>query len=103
MPAADLLLAELRRRFDLVILDTPPVLALSDARDIAAKADGVIFLARWRRTPQKAIEKALSMIARVNGRLIGLTLTQVDVRQQARFGYGDVGYYYGQYRGYYSN
>lgn len=102
-PAVDILLAELRRRFDLVILDTPPVLALSDARDIAAKADGVIFLARWRHTPQKAIETALSMIARVGGRLIGLSLTQVDMRQQARYGYGDGGYYYSRCRGYYTN
>jgi exopolysaccharide transport family protein len=101
-PAVDTLLDRLRQRFDLVILDTPPVLAVSDARDIAAKADGVIFLARWRHTQQKAIEGALRMIARVDGRLIGVTLTQVDMREQARYGYGDAGYYYGQYRSYYA-
>jgi succinoglycan biosynthesis transport protein ExoP len=102
-PAIDKLFDELRRRFDLVILNTPPVLAVSDARDVVAKADGVIFLARWRRTPQKAIESALQMIARVDGRLIGLALTQVDMREQSRYGYGDSGYYYRRCRAYYAS
>lgn len=102
-PAADRLLADLRQEFDLIILDTPPVLATSEARDIVAKADGVIFLARWRRTPQKAVESALQMVARVDGRLIGLALAQVDMREQSRYGYGDAGYYYGRYRSYYAS
>jgi polysaccharide biosynthesis transport protein len=102
-PAIDRLFADLRRRFDLIILDTPPVLAVSDARDIVAMADGVIFLARWRHTPQKAIESALQMIVRVDSRLIGLALTRVDMRQLSRYGYGDAGHYYNRYRAYYAS
>ena len=76
--------------------------ARDDARDIVARADGVIFLARWRHTPQKAIESALQMIVRVDSRLIGLALTQVDMRQLSRYGDGDAGYNYRRYRAYYA-
>lgn len=101
-PAMDDLIARLRRNFDLVILDTAPVLAVSDTRLIAAKADTVVFLARWRKTPEKAINAALKLLEQSGAHVAGVGLTQVDMKAQARYGYGDAGYYYAEYKKYYA-
>ncbi|WP_425992877.1 GumC family protein [Brevundimonas sp. TWP2-3-2] len=98
----DALLAHLRGQFDLVILDTAPVLAVSDTRLVAAKSDAVVFLARWRKTPEKAIGAALRVLEQSGAHVAGIALTQVDMKAQARYGYGDAGYYYGEYKKYYA-
>ncbi|MCA3717249.1 MAG: polysaccharide biosynthesis tyrosine autokinase [Brevundimonas sp.] len=100
--AMDKLIADLRKRFDLVILDTAPVLAVSDTRLIAARSDAVVFLARWRQTPEKAISAALKVLEQSGAHVAGIGMTQVDMKAQARYGYGDAGYYYGDYKKYYS-
>lgn len=101
-PAFLALLAELRSRFDLVILDTPPVLPVDDSRVISSRADGVVMLVRWRKTPAKASEIALRQLDEVGARVIGASLTQVDTLAQSRTGYGDMSYYYGAYKSYYA-
>jgi polysaccharide biosynthesis transport protein len=88
------LLAQLRDRFDLILLDTAPVLAIDEARVVASLADGVVFLLRWRKTAAKAAEIALNRLADVDANVIGVALTQVNVVEQARAGFGDAGYYY---------
>lgn len=99
--AMDRLLAELRTRYDLVVLDTAPVLPVADTRVLAPKADAVVFLARWRKTPQHAIEAAFRLIGSTGAHLGGVALTQMDMKQQTKYGYGDPGYYYAEYKKYY--
>ncbi len=99
--AMDRLLEELRRRFEVTLLDTAPVLPVADTRALAPKADVVIFLSQWKRTPRKAIENALKQLESVGAHVAGVGLTQVDMREQARSGYGDAGYYYRSYKQYY--
>jgi capsular exopolysaccharide synthesis family protein len=101
-PAMDKLLDQLRAHFDYVILDTAPVLPVADTRVLAPKADVVVLLSRWRKTPEKAIAAALKLIAASGAHVAGVALTQVDVKAQARYGYGDTYYYYGEYKRYYS-
>jgi exopolysaccharide transport family protein len=96
------LLDDLRRQYDLVILDCPPILPLADIRVIAPQADAVILLARWRKTPRRVIAAALRVLNSVDANVAGAVLTQVDQKQQAREGYGDAGYYFKHYRHYYS-
>lgn len=100
--AMDTLLAELRERYDTVILDTAPVLAVVDTRILARKADITVMLLRWRKTPRKAVAGALNLLADSGVRVGGVALTQIDVREQARYGYGDNGYYYNAYKKYYT-
>jgi hypothetical protein len=45
----------------------------------------------------------LRLLQSVGARVTGVALTQVNVREQARSGYGDAGYYYGSYKSYYTN
>ena len=97
----DALLAQVRARFDIVLLDTAPVLPVADTRVIAPKADVVLFLAQWKRTPRKAVENALKQLQGVGAYVPGVALTQVDMKEQARSGYGDASYYYRAYRSYY--
>jgi polysaccharide biosynthesis transport protein len=99
--AMDRLLEELRRTYDLVILDTAPVLPVADTRVLAPKADVVVFLAHWRKTPQHAIEAAFRLLTGTGAHLAGVALTQVDMKQQSKYGYGDPGYYYAEYKKYY--
>lgn len=97
----DNLLAELRSRFDLVILDTPPVMAVAEARLIAAKMDAVIFVVRWRKTPARAAEIGLSTLRNSGAEVVGVALSQVNLERQRSYGYGDGTYYYGRYQSYY--
>jgi Mrp family chromosome partitioning ATPase len=53
----------LSRSFDLVVIDTPPLLALVEARDIASVADEALVVARWRTTPLGALRGAKQMLA----------------------------------------
>jgi polysaccharide biosynthesis transport protein len=99
--AMDRLLEELRRTYDLVVLDTAPVLPVADTRVLAPKADVVVFLAHWRKTPQHAIEAAFRLLSGTGAHLAGVALTQVDMKQQSKYGYGDPGYYYAEYKKYY--
>jgi capsular exopolysaccharide synthesis family protein len=99
--AMDRLLGDLRSRYDLVVLDTAPVLPVADTRVLAPKADAVVFLTRWRKTPQHAVEAAFRLLQGTGAHLAGVALTQMDMKQQAKYGYGDPGYYYAEYKKYY--
>ena len=99
--AMDRLLDDLRKMFDVVLLDTAPVLPVADTRVLAPKADVTVFLAQWRKTPRKAIEAAIDQLESVGAYVAGVVLTQVDMKEQARSGYGDAGYYYSSYQRYY--
>jgi polysaccharide biosynthesis transport protein len=100
--AMDRLIDTLRARFELVLMDTAPVIPVSDTRILAPKADVVVYLTRWRKTPRKAIEAAFGMLTSVGADIAGIALTLVDVREQSKYGYGDAGYYYRSYRKYYA-
>ncbi len=100
-PAMDSLLTELRERFDIVLLDTAPVLAVAETRVLAQKADAVVVLARWRETSRNAVRSGLHLLEQAGARIVGVVLARVDVREQARSGYGDPGYFAKAYQGYF--
>ena len=97
------LLQELRQRFDVVLLDTAPLLAIADTRVLAPHTDAVVMLARWKKTPIKAITSAISLLQGRGVFLVGVALTQMDLKAQSRYGYGDSNYYYKSYRKYYAD
>lgn len=87
-------LAALRERFDYVVLDTPPVLAVADARLIAAKADVALMISEWNKTPGRAAAAAVELLRSAGVNLAGVALNKVDVRLHAQYGYGDTPYAY---------
>jgi Mrp family chromosome partitioning ATPase len=84
--------------FDLVVLDTPPVLAVSDALLLVRQADTTIFVVRWEKTRRDIASTGVKMVYEAGARLSGIVLTQVDLRRHAQYDYTDSGVYY--YRGY---
>ncbi|SEN59863.1 capsular exopolysaccharide family [Sphingomonas gellani] len=101
-PAMETLIAQLSDQFDLVVLDTAPVLPLAEARAIAGMADGVLMVARWRKTPAQAISLALDLLGRAGARVQGAAMTMVDLKAQARGGRDDEMVYYKQFKAYYT-
>ncbi len=97
-----LLLAELSERYDLVVLDSPPVLAVADARILSRLADKTIFIVRWAETRREVAMMGLKQIAEAGADFAGFVLSRVNVKKHARYGYGDSGYYYGRYTKYYT-
>jgi capsular exopolysaccharide synthesis family protein len=99
------LLNTLKQQFDLIIFDTPPVMAVSDARVLAAIVDKTIFVVAWDKTPKKTIKAGLEQIIKARANLAGVVLQQVDVKQYGRYSYGESGYYYhyNKYSQYYSD
>jgi polysaccharide biosynthesis transport protein len=83
------LLQELSKSFDLVILDTPPVLATADAGILASLADGVLLVVRAGQTDRIAAKRAHQQLMNVGARVVGTVLNDPggEVSQ-----YGD--YYY---------
>jgi succinoglycan biosynthesis transport protein ExoP len=95
-------LESMRARYDLIVLDAPPVLAVSDALVLSHLVDAMLFLVRWEKTPRPVALGALRLLQNQGRHLAGVVLTRVNVRKHARYGYGDYGYYYGRYGNYYS-
>ncbi len=93
-------LATFSERYDLVILDGPPVMAVSDARIIARLADYTVFIVQWAKTPREVVKTAISALLGVSNH-VGIVINRVNLAKHARYGYGDHGDYYSRYRGYY--
>lgn len=97
------LIKTLRSQFEFVVIDTPPVIGLADARIVARQADTVLFLSRWRKTSMRTAEAALDMLIAADAKVGGVALTLVDIRKYASTGHEDVYSYYGKFKGYYTN
>jgi polysaccharide biosynthesis transport protein len=95
------LMAELRQRYDYVVLDSPPLLGMSDTRFAARLADAVVFVVRWSKTAEEVALKAVDVLRDSDVPIAGAVLTQVDVRRHRRYSPEDVLHYYGQYKKYY--
>lgn len=95
-------LDRMRSRYDLIVIDSPPVLAVSDPIILSHIVDATIFLVRWEKTPRQIVTGALKLL-RTNGRSIaGVVLSRINIRRHAVYGYGDAAYYYGHYSDYYA-
>jgi polysaccharide biosynthesis transport protein len=101
-PTMKRFLAWLAERHEFVILDSPPVLAVSDARVLARIVDGTLFLVRWVETRRERVIAGWRQLVEGGGKVAGVALTLVDVRRHAKYGYSDSGTYYGQLRKYYT-
>jgi capsular exopolysaccharide synthesis family protein len=71
-------IAELRRRFKFVVIDSPPIMAATDAVIISALTDGVLLVVRSGETPKEAFTRTRDLLAAVKGRLLGVVLNGVD-------------------------
>jgi succinoglycan biosynthesis transport protein ExoP len=82
------LISYLRDKYDYVIIDTPPVLVVPDARIISTLADAILYTVKWDSTTKHQVEDGLKQFRSVNVPVTGLVLSQVDVKGMKRYGYG---------------
>jgi capsular exopolysaccharide synthesis family protein len=95
------LLATVRTQYELVLLDAPPVQAMTEARVIAAIADATVLCVRWRSTPRAVLRLALDLLEDANANVAGTVLTRIDPRAHVRSGFADAEVYHRRYRQYY--
>jgi polysaccharide biosynthesis transport protein len=102
------LLEALREKFDMIIVDTPPLLAVSDPSAVAAVVDGVVLAMRLRRNVKPLVARATKILDTVDANVLGIVVNGVtaeaayggysygykDYRYGSRYGYG---YGYGKY------
>jgi polysaccharide biosynthesis transport protein len=94
-------MSRLRREYDLVVLDLPPLLATADLRSVRLLADGAVLVVRWGETSHSAVANAKDALARTGIPLLGSVLMCVDLSRHAL--YGDAAEYYRKYRQYFVN
>lgn len=90
--AAKELFARAREVFDVVIVDSPPLLPVADAAILAAEADGAILVARHGRTHRRELVEARARLDAVGARLFGAVLNMAPRGDRAAYGYGSQSY-----------
>ena len=93
------LITELKRRYDFVFFDSPPIMGVSDASVLASEVDMTVQVIQYRRYPQPMNIRAKQMVEKVGGNLIGIVLNNINMSQDESYYYYS-GYYHGYY--YYS-
>jgi len=87
------LLNQVSRNFDLVIVDAPPLLGLSETHELATMVDGVVVIAKAESTSAKALAETLTALSRSRANVLGVVMNQVKYSSLKGFGY-----YYRQQR-----
>jgi receptor protein-tyrosine kinase len=90
--AAEKVLGELRTRFDYVIVDSSPLLAVTDAAVLAANSDGALIMARFGQTKREQLAHAVGSLEAVAAPLLGAVFTMTPTRGGAAYSY-NYGYY----------
>ncbi len=90
------LIRDVKRRYDFVFFDSPPIMGVSDASILASEVDMVLQVIQYRRYPQPMTIRAKQMIEKVGGNLLGIVLNNINVSQDENYYYYS-GYYYDYY------
>lgn len=91
------LITELRENYDYILIDSPPVLSVPDARVIGSFSDANIYIVQWNKTTRAQVSQGLDMLSSVGVRTAGLVLNQIDLNTIknygyiSQYGYGDYG------------
>ncbi|QCX34367.1 CpsD/CapB family tyrosine-protein kinase [Caloramator sp. E03] len=88
-------LERVREQFDYVILDTPPVITVTDAQILSTMADGVILVVSSGEADRDAAIKAKELLLNVNAKILGVVLNKIDIKSRSGYGYRYY-YYYGK-------
>ncbi len=97
--AFDDLLERLRSMYDLIFIDTGPLLLMAEARVVASKADKTILVVRWRHSSRSAARQSLALLRNFKADVLGVTLNMVDLNRSRH--HRDPGATYKAYQKYY--
>ena len=87
------ILDEAEREYDLVVIDSPPLLGFAEPLEIAALADSVIIVARAGRTNRSAVASVVEQLKRVRANIIGIVLNGVRADMSSQYYYYSPRYY----------
>ncbi|MFA6264147.1 MAG: polysaccharide biosynthesis tyrosine autokinase [Pseudolabrys sp.] len=82
-----IILGELRRHYEVIIVDAPPLIPLVDSRALGEHVDGIVLAVGWDRTPQDLIARAIDLLSPLRERVLGTVLTRVDLRRLRNYDY----------------
>jgi succinoglycan biosynthesis transport protein ExoP len=85
----------LGKRFDHIVLDSPPVLGFADALILSTCVDGIILVVLGGKTPRETLQRAKEVLHQVNAKILGVVINRIDIQRS------DYGYYYYRYHYYY--
>ena len=88
-------LAFLRERYDYILIDSPPVMPVSDAVLLSTMVDGVVLVVDGQETPKQVVKEAHSRLIYARAKILGVVLNRVNMQS------GDYAYYYRHYSSYY--
>ncbi|MCR1951314.1 CpsD/CapB family tyrosine-protein kinase [Clostridium sp. DSM 100503] len=81
------IIGELKQKFDYIIIDTPPINLVSDALPLLSLSNGVILVAKYRKTKKKELLKAAKTIKNTSNNLLGVVLNSVEVEEKGYYTY----------------
>lgn len=81
------LIADVKQRFDLVLVDSPPILGVSDASVISSEVDLTMIVVQHRKLPRNMLMRVKQAVETVGGHVIGVVLNNVDVRSDSQYQY----------------
>ena len=90
------LIQDVKQRFDLVLVDSPPILGVSDASVLASEVDLTMIVVQHRKLPRNMLVRVKQAVENVGGHIIGVVLNNVDIRSDSQY------QYYTSYYTYYS-
>jgi succinoglycan biosynthesis transport protein ExoP len=88
------LIQELSKQFDLVVLDTPPVLAISDPILVSSLVDATVVVVAWGNTPSDTVDHAVNRLRAARAPLVGLVLNKVNSAKAGQYGGSNYTYAY---------
>jgi capsular exopolysaccharide synthesis family protein len=90
--AFDALLSMLQQTYDLIIIDTGPILLMAETRVVTSKVDQVVVATRWRKTNRGTLRDTMKILRDFHANVAGIVLTFVDLRKRAHHAYTTADY-----------
>jgi capsular exopolysaccharide synthesis family protein len=90
--AFDALLNMLQQTYDLIIIDTGPILLMAETRVVTSKVDQVVVATRWRKTNRGTLRDTMKILRDFHANIAGVVLTFVDLRKRAHHAYTTADY-----------
>ncbi len=96
-PTMEAVLDKLSALCDIIIFDSPPLLATADAQVLASKVDGVLYVMQLGRVPRSSVLRSFELLQQARANVIGIVLNKIDDKTGRNSHYGYRSYHYGYY------
>lgn len=92
------LIRSLRKAYDLIIIDSPACMAVSDARALEKLSDQLLYIVQWNKTSREVVHNGISQFSQFGNARIATVLSNIDLKKHVQFGYGNAFSDYSNYK-----